>query len=173
MNFRAMRIMILGLALALAPGLSLAAELVVDMGSTYTVTGNISFDDEYVGRNSTGTVNQDGFTNTVQFNLGLGQNSGSSGAYNLSGSGQLAAGHEYIGMAGSGTFTQSGGTHRVAQDMSLGAYPGAAGVYDLRGGSLELGQGAHEYIGNYGSGTFTQSGGTHTVQDDLHLGYYS
>ena len=43
--------------------------------------------------------------------LYLGELIGSSGSYNLSGSGLLTATSEYIGYSGTGSFTQSGGTN--------------------------------------------------------------
>ena len=51
--------------------------------------------------------------------LSLGYDSGSSGTYDLSGTGQLSADYEYIGYSGTGTFTQSGGTNTLAKWLSL------------------------------------------------------
>ena len=102
--------------------------------------------------------------------MGLGNLSGSTGTYNLSG-GSLAAGGrtslgEYIGYSGSGTFTQNGGSHTVAGDLILGFLPGSAGAYNLSG-AARLSVIGNEYVGNAGSGVFTQSGGNHTVTGTL------
>ena len=64
----------------------------------------------------------------------IGYNAGSSGTYNLSGSGSLSAGHDlYIGYGSSstGTFNQSGGTDSVAQGFALGVNAGSTGTYNL------------------------------------------
>ena len=145
--------------------------LIIDNGATYTVAGNITYDNEYIGQNSTGTLIQGGFTNTVNNNLELGQNAGASGSYTLSdpGSGSLlsVAGNEYIGYSGTGTFTQSGGTNTVTGILILAANAGSSGTYSLSGGSLTVGD--YEAVGYFGTGSFTQSGGTHTVTA-LYLG---
>ncbi len=145
--------------------------LIIDNGTTYTVTGNIIYDNEYIGQNSTGTLIQGGFTNTVNNKLELGQNAGASGSYTLSdsGSGSLlsVAGNEYIGYSGTGTFIQSGGTNTVTGILILAANAGSSGTYSLSGGSLTVGD--YEAVGYFGTGSFTQSGGTHTVTA-LYLG---
>jgi len=141
--------------------------LIIDNGATYTVTGNIIYDNEYIGQNSTGTLIQGGFTNTVNNNLELGQNAGASGTYNLSDGSLSVAGNEYIGYSGSGSFTQSGGTNTVTGILILAANAGSSGTYSLSGGSLTVGD--YEAVGYCGTGSFTQSGGTHTVTA-LYLG---
>src|SRR5208337_3453990 len=106
--------------------------LIIDNGATYTVTGNIIYDNEYIGQNSTGTLIQGGFTNTVNNNLELGKNAGASGSYTLSdsGSGSLlsVAGNEYIGYSGTGAFTQTGGTNTVTGILILAANAGSSGT---------------------------------------------
>ena len=79
------------------------SNLIIDNGATYTVTGDITYDNEYIGQNSTGTLTQGGFTNTVNNNLKLGQNAGASGTYNLSDGSLSVGGNEYIGISGSGS----------------------------------------------------------------------
>jgi len=144
-----------------------SSNLITDNGDTYTMTGDITYDNEYIGQNSTGTLIQGDFTNTVNNNLRLGQNAGASGAYNLSGGSLSVAGNEYIGYSGSGAFTQTGGTHTVTGILMLAARAGSSGTYSLSGGSLTVG--SYEAVGYFGTGTFTQSGGTHTVTA-LYLG---
>ena len=59
--------------------------------------------------------------------LFLGNDTGGSGTYTLSGTGILTAGGEYIGYSGSGAFTQSGGTNTVTLgNLSLGMAPAPA-----------------------------------------------
>ena len=157
--------LLLTLAWALEAG---AQDLVVDGGSTKNVPPALLYTNEYIGQTTTGTLNQAGYTNEVAY-LYLGQNTGSSGTYNLSGGTLQLDGSEYIGNAGSGSFTQSGGAHYVGDWLYLGYYPGASGTYNLSGGILSAG---YEYIGGSGSGAFTQSGGTNSVQGTLSLGYY-
>jgi autotransporter-associated beta strand protein len=134
--------------------------LVIDNGVTYPVTGDITYDNEYIGQNSTGTLTQGGSTNTVNNNLKLGQNAGASGTYNLSGGTLSVGGNEYVGYSDTGSFTQTGGTHTVTGILMLAAKDGSSGTYNLSGGTLSVG--AYEAVGYSGTGTFTQSGGTHT-----------
>jgi autotransporter-associated beta strand protein len=106
---------------------------------TYNLSGNgqVSADSAYVGYSGSGTFMQSGGTNSIGlYNSGplfLGSNAGGSGAYNLSGSGQLSAGSEFVGSSGTGTFTQTGGTNTVSS-LSIGS----SGVYLLAGGVLQV-----------------------------------
>ena len=166
---------ILGLVLALlamlAPDLSWSDNLSVDVSlenSPYTVGSDLSYENEYIGTTAAGGIlNQSSYTNTVTSGLYLGQNSGSSGTYNLSGTGNLSAAIEYIGHYGTGTFTQSGGTNTISYDSYLGFLSGSSGSYTLSGGSLSANR---EHLGYYGTGTFTQSGGINTISDYIELG---
>ena len=98
--------------------------------------------------------------------LSLGESTGSSGSYSLSGSGYLVApDFEIIGESGSGAFIQSGGTNS-AGELSVDS-TGASGTYKLSGGYLTA---AYEYVGNSGSGAFTQTGGTNSANYGLLLG---
>ena len=87
---------------------------------------------EYIGLSGSGSFTQTGGTNSA-FNVFVGANIGSSGSYQLSGSGSLTAGIEYVGYGGNGTFTQSGGTHTVADTLFLGYGGGNLGTYSLSG----------------------------------------
>ena len=101
---------------------------------TYSLSGNglllvPNYGIEQVGYNGTGTFTQSGGTNnTNSGDLVLGENTGSNGAYNLSGSGLLTAGTEYLGSSGTGTFTQSGGTNSIAAELSLAGGEGNSGT---------------------------------------------
>jgi outer membrane autotransporter protein len=182
----------LALVALLLPSFSWADDLVIDGGTTYTVSGDITYTNEYVGQTSGGTINQSGGTNSVS-SLFLGNQSGSNGTYNLSG-GVLSSAGQIIGYDGSGIFTQSGGigatgsltlglnaggsgvynqnggANTVAGIIFLGNNQGSGGVYNLNAGSLSAG---FEIIGHYGLGAFNQSGGTNTISTNLHLGWYS
>ena len=127
--------------------------------------------EEYIGRSGTGTFSQTSGTNTVTGSLTLGDSSGATGTYDLSGNGNLSAsGYVYVGNSGTGVFTQSGGTNTISSSNSLmvGVSSGSNGTYILSGsGQLSAGS---EYIGNSGTGTFTQTGGMNTIANALYLG---
>jgi autotransporter-associated beta strand protein len=117
----------------------------------------------YVAESGIGTFTQTGGTNTVANNLELGYSSGSSGAYNLSGSGQLNALCEYVGgYEGTGAFSQTGGTNIIAKSLYIANYSTAVGDYYLSGaGQLSA---SDEIIGySSGTGTLTQQGGTNSA----------
>jgi fibronectin-binding autotransporter adhesin len=119
---------------------------------TYTLNGGqlSSGAAEVVGVNGNGTFNQSGGSNNMNgsgpginvatpYALCLGYNSGSSGTYNLSGSGYLTSQSEYIGMSGNGTFSQSSGTNYLLGTLTIGQSGGGTGYYALGGGTLEAG----------------------------------
>ena len=131
---------------------------------------HLSTHTEIIGDSGTGEFNQTGGTNGIWDTLHLGFNSGSSGTYNLSGTGTLSAGWESVGGSGTGTFTQTGGTNYVAEVLSLGGYSGSSGTYNLSGGSLTA---QIEVIGESGTGVFNQTGGTNSVFMNLYLGQWA
>jgi autotransporter-associated beta strand protein len=122
----------------------------------------------YIGDSGTGTFTQTGGTNSINLSLTLGSNSGSSGTYILSDTGQLSANSlEIIGGNGTGTFTQTGGTNNAS--IVVGSNGGSSGTYNLSGtGQLYADT---EKIGDNGTGTFTQTGGTNTITHNLYLGF--
>ena len=146
----------------------------VGSSGTYNLsgTGQLSAEHpapEYIGYYGMGTFMQSGGINALSWaNLYLGSQAGSSGTYELSGTGQLSAYYVVIGDYGTGTFTQSGGTNTA--NLILGGKPGSNGTYNLSG-TGQLSADAYEYIGQSGTGTFTQTGGTNTVIVNLYLGY--
>jgi fibronectin-binding autotransporter adhesin len=90
--------------------------------------------DCFVGGTGTGTFSQSGGTNTISSNLYLGWLSGVSGAYNLSGTGQLSALNETIGhIANTGTLTQTTGTNTATRISIV-----TKGTYTLSGGTLNI-----------------------------------
>ncbi|MGD0517537.1 MAG: hypothetical protein ABSA26_08385 [Thermoguttaceae bacterium] len=141
-------------------------------GKVQITGGSINAIQEYVGYWGTGNLTHSAGTNTlstVYANLYLGYNTGVSGTYELSGTGQLSTPGESIGYSGTGTFNQSAGTNTVG-DIYLGYNSSGNGTYNLSGtGQLIVTY--TEMIGFSGTGIFTHSTGTNTVSAWLYLGY--
>jgi outer membrane autotransporter protein len=151
----------LTLLLLLTPGIS-AAQLNIDetlANSPYNVAANITFANETIGTTSIGVLNQGGFINTVTNRLRLGDSAGSSGTYNLSGTGNLNTNFLDIGWQGTGTFIQTGGNNTVATlQQAIGG--SITGTYIMSLGTLNT---SSAHIGVNGNGVFTQTGGNHTA----------
>jgi hypothetical protein len=149
-------------------------------GAFTIFNGNVSASNEYVGGGAasnasivvgpagTDNVNQSGGANSIGTSLYVGDNSGSTGTYVLSGSSSLSvAASEYIGVSGTGIFNQSGGTNTLTNpasglDLYLGDLPGSTGTYVLSStGSLSVAR--TEYVGYEGAGLFNQTGGTNAL----------
>jgi T5SS/PEP-CTERM-associated repeat protein len=130
---------------------------------------------EQIGFSGAGHFIQSGGLNTITSgnSLYIGDNSGATGFYTLSGTGSLSvSGYQYVGFSGTGTFTQTGGTNTVDDDLNVGARDGAAGYYGLSGtGTLNvLGS---EYASYSGTALFVQSGGLNSVGSNLGIGFNS
>lgn len=195
-----------GYSINLNSGLSLSGTGKVDLGTSGTLCvnntisrmdgGSLHVSYQYIGSTGTGTFTQTGGTITITDNikhyptLALGYNSGSSGTYYLSGTGNLNGvgltddGTEYIGLNGMGIFNQTGGINST-YNFYIGYNSGSSGTYNLSGGTnstffLFLGYNSDsngtynlngtgylsaqsEDIGFYGTGTFTQNGGTNIL----------
>jgi autotransporter-associated beta strand protein len=139
-------------------------------------TGQLFAFSEMIGFSGTGTFVQNGGTNTLlgfsgpQISIALGYNSGASGTYILSDSGNLSSSSaEHIGCLGTGTFIQTGGTNSINNSyLILSDYSGSIGTYKLSDtGQLSA---TAEFIGDYGTGIFTQTGGMNIISEDLILG---
>ena len=150
-------------------GGSLSLGMLLGSAGTYSLNGTgvlaaTNSANEYVGNSGAGTFIQLGGANNLNANsLYVGYNAGSSGSYNLSGSGALAGGAVYVGYFGSGTFTQTGGTNNPGGGgLFLGSNAGGAGTYAL-GGSGVLTVAGTESVGSSGNGTFNQSAGLNLV----------
>lgn len=91
---------------------------------------------EYVGYSGTGSHLQPVGSNTISNYLYLGYNSGSSGTYELSGTGSLTADLIYIGYNGRGTFTQTGGAVTIPYLYFNTNDYSNSGTYTLNGGTL-------------------------------------
>jgi hypothetical protein len=144
-------------------------------GSTGTYllsgTGSLSTSAEMVGYTNAGLFNQSGGSNTIntdgQAVLLVGDDTGVTGTYMLSGTGILSAPNEYIGNIGSGIFNQTGGSNTVDDVFAFG-YGGGTGTYLLSAtGTLTS---PLEYTGN-NRGLFNQSGGSNIVTKELDVGY--
>ncbi len=136
-----------------------------DSGQLYVVN-------EYIGNSGTGTFQQDGGTNSINYSLYLGYNSSDNGTYNLSDPGYLSAPNEYIGYSGTGVFSQNGGINTITSNvLDLGYYSGSNGTYNLSNtGQLSA---PYEIIGYSGTGLIVQTGGTNLISNTLDLGHES
>ncbi len=109
---------------------------------TYNLSGNalvtVGSNGQYIGLGGSGVFNQTGGTNYSNGHyVFLAYEAGSSGMYNLSGTGllQLAtSGYEYIGYGGVAKFSQSGGTNSAGYIAVGGGPLGGVGTYVLNAG---------------------------------------
>jgi formylglycine-generating enzyme required for sulfatase activity len=129
---------------------------------SFTLSGGWLTGYPYIGYSGSGSFTQTGGTVgsddvRVMKNLSLGYNSGSVGAYKLSGPAQLLAYSENVGGSGTGVFDHTGGTNSFwyINLSSLGSYNLSASGYVYSQ--------SYETVG----GLFTQTGGTNA------LGQYS
>jgi len=128
------------------------------------------------GPGGSGTLTQTGGTVTVSAgDTVVGDLSGVTGTYTLSGPGTLSiSGELYVGAAGNGTFTQSGtGSSVTATALSIGNDQGGVGNYSLSAGLLTIN--GTTYLGggvpSPSQGTITQTGGTANLNGDVNVGY--
>jgi hypothetical protein len=146
---------------------------------TYTLggTGSLSVSgQEYVGGamgSGAGVFNQSGGTNAMSA-LFLGFDSGSTGTYNLAGTGSLLAGSETVGYNGSGNFNQSSGRNTITGTLTIVGSTSARGMYSLYGGTLTAGaivvntggiftnSGAISLTGNNSTAPLSPTGGAYT-----------
>ena len=119
-----------------------------------------------------GTVNLGGTVNAI------GQNSGKTSTYTMSGGSlNAASGSEFVvGASGTGVFNQSGGSVTLNNWFSLGRF-GGNGTYTITGGSLTANHTSNPmWIGgdSPGTGTFTiDPGATVTLKGGIDNGRYS
>jgi hypothetical protein len=114
-----------------AGGGNLASALTLGTGQLLTSNN------ENVGLNGTGTFTQTGGSNALTSALTVGVFSGSSGTYNLSGTGILSANEDIVGGNAAGLFNQSGGTNTV-NILDVGFNPNSTGTYLLSGGTVNV-----------------------------------
>ena len=83
-----------------------------------------------------GSFTQSGGTNSVSSDLYLGYSAGSSGTYNLSGSGLLSAPYEYIGYSGTAASRSRAEPMRSPTLCTSDYNAGSSGTYNLSGSGL-------------------------------------
>ncbi len=148
---------------------------------TYTLNGgDLATGNSIVGGAGTGTFGQDNTAgnadHTVNGDLTLGRDSGSTGTYNLSQtvgdntSTLLVKGNENIGGGGTGTFNQYGGSHTVDHDLNVDAtVVGSLGTLNLSGGNLAVHGQANVGNTDAGQGDVYHSGGTAVFDHNLNV----
>ncbi len=125
-------------------------------------------DSEYVGLVGVGDWNQSGGSNTTA-SLSIGNNTGGTGTYELSGGGTLTATNEYVGAEGNGTLTQSGGSNATSYFV-IGNNAGGVGLYTLSAGTLDQHRRHLPRRIRRRAGRFNQTGGTATFGGNVAFG---
>ena len=142
-------------------------------GGTLTKTGG---DETFVGRDQgTGTITQSGGTITLNHNLYVGQSSGSTGTYNISGSSVLNVARDFVvgRESGTGTLNMTGGTiTKTGDEKFIVGHNNGVGTVVQSGGTISANN--ELYIGNENasaSGTYTLSGtGALNVANEVVVG---
>ena len=142
-------------------------------GGTLTKTGG---DETFVGRDQgTGTITQSGGTITLNHNLYVGQSSGSTGTYNISGSSVLNVARDFVvgRESGTGTLNMTGGTiTKTGDEKFIVGHNNGVGTVVQSGGTISANN--ELYIGNENasaSGTYTLSGtGALNVSNEVVVG---
>ncbi len=152
---------------------SLSIDSSTGNGSVQMTSGSLTVGSSaFVGYSGMGNFTQSGGTNSCNDYYGglyLGYNSGSSGTYSLTGTGELFTSNEYVGYSGTGNFTQSGGSNATYYStLFVGYSAGSSGTYSLSN-SGQLSE-LNEYVAYSGTGNFTQTGGSNIIFNNLWLG---
>jgi autotransporter-associated beta strand protein/T5SS/PEP-CTERM-associated repeat protein len=142
-------------------------------GGTLTKTGG---DETFVGRDQgTGTITQSGGTITLNHNLYVGQSSGSTGTYNISGSSVLNVARDFVvgRESGTGNLNMTGGTiTKTGDEKFIVGHNNGVGTVVQSGGTISANN--ELYIGNENanaSGTYTLSGtGALNVSNEVVVG---
>ena len=142
-------------------------------GGTLTKTGG---DETFVGRDQgTGTITQSGGTLTLNHNLYVGQSSGSTGTYNISGSSVLNVARDFVvgRESGTGTLNMTGGTiTKTGDEKFIVGHNNGVGTVVQSGGTISANN--ELYIGNENasaSGTYTLSGtGALNISNEVVVG---
>ena len=138
-----------------------------------TLNDALSAGNLIVGRDGSGEYLQTAGTSSFD-GASIGALVGSSGRFELGGSGAVTFGGLEVGHQGTGTFVQTGGTV-LTGGMGIGVEAGGSGSYTLAGGILTVGDSVSrsgvEEVGRWGTGSFIQEAGTiHNVFGSLTLG---
>jgi autotransporter-associated beta strand protein/T5SS/PEP-CTERM-associated repeat protein len=142
-------------------------------GGTLTKTGG---DETFVGRDAgTGTLTQSGGTVTLNHNLYVGQSSGSTGTYNISGNSVLNVGRDFVigRESGTGSLNMTGGTiTKTGDEKFIVGHNNGVGTVVHSGGTISANN--ELYIGNENSGargTYTLGGtGALNVANEVVVG---
>ena len=151
---------------------------------SYTInSGNFTARNAIIGKNYTGTFNQNGGNVTLNNTVNdltdhrLGEAAGSTGNYNMSGNpltSILTLNHNFqIGASGTGIFTQTGGTVNAPGGFPVvGRFAGGVGTLSISAGSFNQQNVASQLIiGEEGRGTLNVSAsGMVNVINNLSLG---
>jgi hypothetical protein len=140
---------------------------------TYNLSsGSIATGYEKIGINGTGYFSQSGGKNTTE-DLAVGDETGGTGSYVLSGSGKLSV-SKYdirVGVKGTGSFTQGSGTENtVTRTLVIGQLSGGIGTYTMDGGDLSMGSNLRIGNGAGSNGTFIFNDGTVSVGGTTYVG---
>ena len=127
---------------------------------TYTINnGDLNAKTTVIGKNYTGTINQNGGTVTLGAGADdhrLGEATGSTGNYNLSNGILNVTGNFQIGASGTGTFTQTGGSATFGNYPVVGRFLGGTGNLNVSAGTFtQTDTGTNLIIGEEGTGTLT------------------
>jgi len=144
-------------------------------GTVNMSSGNLSAEREYIGDGSGakgGVFNHSGGTNTVSDYFSIGDDPGSTGTYNLSGTGilNLTGSTLELGMTvgnnSTGTFNQIGGTINGDRKVKIGRY--GTGTYTVSGGTMNVFR-VEVSDNTSGSGTFKVTGNNADINFDWYL----
>jgi len=140
---------------------------------TYNLSsGSIATGYEKIGISGTGYFSQSGGKNTTE-DLAVGDETGGTGSYVLSGSGKLSV-SKYdirVGVKGTGSFTQGSGTENtVTRTLVIGQLSGGIGTYTMDGGNLSMGANLRIGNGAGSNGTFIFNDGTVSVGGTTYVG---
>ncbi len=163
-------------------------------GDFYLDSGSLSVGGiTYLGMNGAGTFYHTGGTYTVGTfstegnlisggDLNLGQNEGSTGEYNMTGTGVInVGGNLYVGVEGTGTFNQNGGTVNTGE-VIVKVESGGNGTYNMSGGTLNAARIVNNGIFNFNdagintdtftnTGTFTGAGVINSLDKSVTLAF--
>jgi hypothetical protein len=108
---------------------------------------------------------------TASGNFQIGQSSGSTGFFTISGGAATTTGGRlWVGMNGTGTFTMTGGELNIYDKVEIGKNANGNGTVYMQGGTLNLtGNSTDLEIGSYGHGSIYMTGGVINLQDNIKL----
>ena len=108
---------------------------------------------------------------TASGNFQIGQSTGSTGFFTISGGTAASTGGRlWVGMNGTGTFTMTGGVLNIYEKIEIGKNANGNGTVYMEGGTMNFsGSSTDLEIGSYGHGTVYMTGGVINLQDNIKL----